>query len=222
MVARPITDCGLPIADARQPCRRLMQSIHGKIDAGGDDAAEISALPIDDIEGCGSTEIDHHQRSSILMMSRERIEKAVGADLFRCVHFDLEPPIQAGLGDDRLDVEPVAAEPAQMVAERRRDHRADDRAGDIGGFDADAFDQRFQPDAVFVRCALRLGGEPPGAAPFRAVMYRENNIGIAGIDHEQHAGVGLHEDPRRISPVEKRSIRFSTFNSNSPWGDRPA
>jgi hypothetical protein len=41
-----------------------------------------------------------------------------------------------------------------------------------------------QPHGIFIGSAVRARGNAPTPAPFRAVMDRENNIGIAGINGE--------------------------------------
>ena len=47
-------------------------------------------------------------------------------------------------------------------------------------------EQAHQPDAVFVRRALRIGADAPDAAPRLAVTHRENDVGVAAVYDEKH------------------------------------
>ncbi len=46
--------------------------------------------------------------------------------------------------------------------------------------------QREQPHGVFVRGALGVGADAPDAAPLAAVMDGEDDVGVAGVDDEDH------------------------------------
>ena len=118
----------------------------------------------------------------------ERVEQPVGADLGRIVDADVEAPVQRGAGDQRLDVEPVAAKAAQVI-ERGRHDGADHRGGDVVALEADMAEQGQQPDAVFVGGALRVGTDTPDAAPCGAVAHGEDDVGVAAVYDEQHGQV---------------------------------
>ena len=47
-------------------------------------------------------------------------------------------------------------------------------------------DQGQQPDGVFVGGALRVGADAPTAAPAGRVVDGEDDVGVAGINDEQH------------------------------------
>ena len=94
----------------------------------------------------------------------ERVQQAVGADLVRVVDLDLEAPVERGARDQRLDAEPVPAQPAQMV-QRGRHHRAEHGGAISVALQPDVGEQRQQPHRVFVGGALRVGADAPGAAP---------------------------------------------------------
>ena len=98
----------------------------------------------------------------------QRVQQPVGADLVGIVDPDLEAPVERGARDQRLDAEPVAAEPAQMI-QRGRHHGADHRGGDLGrasgrhGRAASSARRRIRPRCAAASVAMRQ--MPRQAAP---------------------------------------------------------
>ena len=82
------------------------------------------------VERGGGAEIDDDQRAAEVPVARQRVQQAVGADLVGVVDLDLETPVERGAGDQRLDIEPLPAQPAQMV-QRGGNDGADDRGADL-------------------------------------------------------------------------------------------
>ena len=111
-------------ADARQPGRRLVQRLDRQVDARRDGAAQIGAVGIYHVESGRGAEIDHHQRLLEQVIGRQRVQQPVRPHLRRRVHADFEAPIQRRAGNQRLHLEPVAAQAAQMI-QGRRHHGAD-------------------------------------------------------------------------------------------------
>jgi hypothetical protein len=78
------------------------------------------------------------------------------------------------------------------VIQRGGHHSADHRGRDVLSLQAGVLDQCQQPDRIFIRGALRVGADTPTAAPTRRIVDGEDDIGVAGIDDEQH---GFVPDP---------------------------
>ncbi len=106
------------------------------------------------------------------------------------------------------------------MVERGRHHGADHRGGDVGRLQPDMGEQRLQPDAVFVRRALRLGADAPDAAPLAPVMHGEDDVRVAGIDDEQHR----LSAPRRSGsrPSDRRWMPPAPCSSRLPSSSSPA
>jgi hypothetical protein len=43
-----------------------------------------------------------------------------------------------------------------------------------------------QPDEIFIRRALVIGGDAPGGQEFLAVPDREDGVGVAAVDGKKH------------------------------------
>ena len=167
-----------------------------QVDAGGDGATQIRAVAVHHVERGRGAEIDHDQRAAVTLVPGEGVEQPVGADFGRVVDLDLEAPIEVGPGDQRLDVEPVAAEAAEMV-QGGGDDGADDGTADLGRLHVRVLQEGQQPDGVFVRGALGVRADAPNAPPSGAIVYGEDDVGVAGVDDEQHVreGQGAALDP---------------------------
>ena len=140
----------------------------------------------DDIESRRRAEVDDDQVALMLGMSRDHVERTVGADVLRLVDIELERPVSASLsGDQRFDVEIFAREHFEIV-ERARDDRADDHGRDIGLRVALKLQQLVKPDGILVRGAPRIGRDAPARLDGPAVDKREDEVRITGIDGEQH------------------------------------
>ena len=76
--------------------------------------------------------------------------------------------------------------------------------------------QRQQPDGVFVGGPVAAGGDAPAAAPFCAVMHGEDDIGVAGIDASSMASAPPHGDSTR-----RRGWRAGSPSSRPAAGCHP-
>ena len=117
-------------ADARQAGGGLVKGLKRQVDARADDAAEVGTRTVYHIERGRGTKIDDDQRAAEVPVAGQGVQQAVGADFVRVVDLDLEPPVERGAGDQRLDGEPVPAQPAQVI-QRGGDDGADDRRVDL-------------------------------------------------------------------------------------------
>ena len=111
-------------------------------------------------------------------------------------------------GDQRLDAEIFGREHFEIV-QRARHHRADDHRVDVVLGEALEREQLVQPDRIFVGGAARIGRDPPAGADHPVLDQREDEIGIAGVDGEQH-GRFLGAD--RADGERRRRISLDTLS----------
>ncbi len=143
-------------ADAGQAGGGVVQGFEREIDAGGDDAAEIGAVVIDDVEGGRGAEIHHDERAAEAFVAGQRVDQAVGTHFLGVVHLDGEAPVEGGAGDQWFQVEPVAAEAAQVVQRGGHDG-ADDGGEDFVRLQVGVIEQGEEPDSVFIGGAVGFG-----------------------------------------------------------------
>ena len=97
-----------------------------------------------------------------------------------------DTPIRRRLaGNDRLDLEILGGKHGKIVRRARHHGGDDDR---VNVLTAVAFDREKleQPDGIFVRRAARVGRDPPATLDVTPVDERELDVGVAGVDDEQH------------------------------------
>ena len=70
--------------------------------------------------------------------------------------------------------------------EGARDNGADDDAGNDAALIALKRQQLAQPDRIFVGGAARIGGDAPARLDLAPFDERKDDVGVAGIDREQH------------------------------------
>ena len=117
------------------------------------------------------------------------VERPVGADILRFVDIELDRPGRRPLsGDQRFNSEIFVRENFEIV-ERARDDRPDDHGMHIALRQAFELEQLMEPDRIFVGRPARVGRDPPARADVAAVDQGEDEVGIAGIDGEQHGRV---------------------------------
>ena len=118
------------------------------------------------------------------------VERAVGADILRLVDVELRAarrPRPARRSAARRP-EIFVREHFEIV-ERARDDRADDHRLDVGSAKAFELEQLVQPDRILIGGAPRIGRDPPARLDLAVLDQREDEIGVAGVDGEQHDGV---------------------------------
>ena len=187
-MVRPITRgaVGRLDRDARQPRGGGDQRVQRQVDAGRDDAAFIGARIIDHVEGGGGAEIDDDQIAFVERVGGDGVEHPVGADRFGLGDVELDPPFGRRLaGDERLDAEIFGGEHFEIV-KRARHHRADDHRLDVGLGEAFEREQLVQPDRILIGGPPRIGRDPPARADHAVLDQSEDQVGVAGVDGEQH------------------------------------
>ena len=133
-------------------------------------------------------------------MRGDRVERAVGADRRRLDDVELDAVDRPAAARRRARSTPkyLLAEHLQIV-ERARHDRADDDGGHVVAGEAFELEQLVQPHRIFVGGAARIGGDPPARADLPAFVHqREDDVGVAGIDREQH---GARPQSRKTSPA---------------------
>ena len=114
------------------------------------------------------------------------VERAVGADVLRLVDVERDRPGRRALArDQRLDLEIFAGEHFEIVQRARHDG-ADDHRVDVGLGIAFELEQLVQPDGILVGGPPRVGRDPPARLDLAPVDQREDEVGVAGVDGEQH------------------------------------
>ena len=123
----------------------------------------------------------------VAVLRRDRIGDPVGADILRRhVDIDADPETAVRLADDqRLAGEITLAQPDQV--ERGLGHHVgDDRGVDIAARQPAERHQLGQPHRIFVGGALWVGRRPPRRAQLVAGIDGKDDVGVSGIDGEQH------------------------------------
>jgi hypothetical protein len=75
--------------------------------------------------------------------------------------------------------------------QRARHDGADDYRAHIGASIALKFQQLMEPDRILIRRPPRIGRDPPTGADCLVLDEREDEVGVAGIDGEQHGGLRM-------------------------------
>ena len=147
------------------------------------------------------------------------VERAVGADALRLVDVERDRPVRRALpGDQRLDAEIFLGEHFEVV-QRARDDGADDHRVDVAAAIAFELEQLVQPDRIFVGGAPRIGGDPPARRDLAALDQREDDVGVAGIDREQHGGALA--DARQLRAHELTSPAWMMLDRCRPSQAQP-
>ena len=96
-----------------------MECLDRQVDTGSDDAAEIGAIRVDDIESGGGTEVDDDAGAAVFFECSYGIYDAVGADFRGIVVMHRHAGFNSGLDQERLGIEVALADLPQHGIERR-------------------------------------------------------------------------------------------------------
>ena len=99
---------------------------------GSDGAAEELALCGDDVEGGGGAHVDDDGGAAEQIEGGDAVDDAVGADFAGVVGEDGKAGLDAGLDEERADVEEGFADAAEGGVERRDDGGDGDAGDDVG------------------------------------------------------------------------------------------
>ena len=91
--------------DAAQPCRPIEERIGAQAKAGCDCAAEILAASGDDLKLCCGAEIDHDAWAAILLICGNAVGVRSAPSSLGVVDEQRHSGLDAGLDEERLDVE---------------------------------------------------------------------------------------------------------------------
>ena len=83
-----------------------------------------------------------------------------------------------------------------------RDHRGNDGLAHILTLEPLDGQELHQPDRIFITRTARIGSDAPARLDGEAVKQRENDIGVADIDGEQHGF------PSRFSLNQQGALRL--------------
>src|SRR6185437_13016191 len=198
-----------------------MQGFGRKVRARRDDAAFVIAIRAHDVEGGGGSEIDDDERALVGFMRRDGVDQAVRANRIGAIHLDADAEIDVSVADDHgFAFEIFAAEHAQ-VEQRSGNDGGDNGRVDIGEAKARERDQRLEQDGVFIGRARGFGDGAPFGAHFLAVINREDDVGVTGVDGEQHIYYPKKTSPAAIARVlpcvsRRMSAPVSSMPSNMP------
>jgi hypothetical protein len=179
--------------DARQLGGVADKRIERQVDAGRDDAALVGAIEIDGIEGRRRAEIDDDEITG-LGMGGNGIDRAIRTQRARLVHVDVDRIADRPLArDQRLDPEVVGGKHLQVVQRAGHDGGNDDLRHRLA-IDAADGEQLHEPYRVFIAGPAWIGGDAPARLQLAIPRPRrrcrleqgENDVGVAGIDGEQH------------------------------------
>ena len=151
-------------------------------------------------------------------MGGNGVQYAVGADAGGLLDIELHAPARRALPrDQRRRVEIFLRQHFEIV-QRARDHRADDHRLDVASGIAFELQQLVKPNGILVGGAARVGGDAPARADFAAFDKREDEVGISGIDCEQHQPC-----PKETSPAcMTRTLPSAKRSRSAPLGSSPS
>ena len=168
----------------------------------------------------------------MLGVGGDGVERAVGADIVRLVDVERDRPRRRALpGDQRLDLEIFARQHFEIV-ERARHHGADDRprrrrpcakpSSSSNWWSHTAYWSAVRRGSVAIRQRVR---------DLAAVDQREDEIGVSGVDGEQH-GARLSRCARELASMfsratdvagaDDRGSPSSVRRRSAPSGSRPS
>jgi hypothetical protein len=183
-VLRPTTFAGFAIS-TRELGRAREEGVGADGEAGGEHPPEVLALGRDDVEVGRGPEVDDDDPALGLVVARDGVGDAVGADLARVLDEDRHAGPDPGPHDERLAPEGSPHELQHRLGERGDDARDDGRLDGVGGH------------AVHREKRSKLHGVLVGRAPARALdaeLVRkalsfeetEDDVGVADVDRKEH------------------------------------
>ena len=138
----------------------------------------------------GRAEVDHHGRPPVLLVRRDRVGDAIGADLLRVVVEDRHAGAHPRLDHERVEPEVAPGH----VAQRRGDPRHPGAHRDavdlvVEGEPVEA-EELLDHERELVGGALGRGGDAPVVGEIGPVEESDDGLGVAGVDREQHVSRG--------------------------------
>src|SRR6185312_1786933 len=153
----------------------------------------------------------------------------------RPVDIGLDAEIEGRIPHDQRLAFQVGAAKGPQIEQHRRHHGGDDGGIQIGEGELFQCEQLAEPHRIFVGGARHLGHCPPLLAHFLAVIDGEDDIGVAGIDGEQHLFLfsrGRTENrkytfpgrahQKNTSPAVMARVCLPSFRSSAPWSSMPS
>ena len=181
--------CGALDVDAAQAGGAIEKRVGAEAQAGRDGAAEILAAGGDDFKLGRGAEVDHDARAAVFLICGDAVGNAIGAKLGGVVDQQLHAGLDAGLDEERLDVEVGFADLAQRGVDGRNDG-GDDDVGDLARRHAVHLEKIDEEDAVLVDGLRAMRGDAPvrGELGLGAIelVEAEGRVGVADIESEQH------------------------------------
>src|SRR3569833_1435810 len=165
----------------------LGQRVDRDLDARGDRAADVLPLGRDRVERRRGAEVDHDRRAAVDVRGGQRVDDAVGPDLFGVVHAYGDAGLDARLHDHRGDVAVVAAARLAHLVQHRGDGGAERDPADVGlGQQRALLHEALEHDRDLVRGASSVGVDPPVYDDLFALEQAEHRMGVTDVDREQH------------------------------------
>ena len=131
VVLVPMILVGFLIFDAGEAGGAGEERVGGDAETRSDGSAEELAFAGDDVEGGGGAHVDDDGGAAEHVECGDAVDDAVGADFAGVVGEDGEAGLDAGLDEERLDLEEVFADAAQRGVERRDDGGDGDAVDDV-------------------------------------------------------------------------------------------
>src|SRR5882672_6290094 len=179
-----------------------------KIDTRRNDAAFIIAFLAHDIERRGGAEVDYDESALVTVVRRHSVGETIGADAVGAIIVDRKSRRDIRGTDNQRFAMQIAPTQIPKIEERVRHDGGDDGLIEIAEVQAFEFQKLRQPNAILVGGAACRGCGAPLRANGVALADREDDVGISGVDGEQH-GYGVRKN---TSPAVMRV--------NSPSGLR--
>jgi len=161
-----------------------VQGLHRQIRSRSDGSAAIGPGRVDHVERGRRAEIHDDGRGLAVQHDRRRVRQTVRADGRGVRQFDFKPR-RLMRNDERHAAKRLPAQPVQMKIRVRHDG-TQGRAAHLPEIQPVLPEKLEQPRGVFVRRPLAVGPAPPDAALRFALVQGEDDVGVSGVDDEQH------------------------------------
>ena len=189
-VVRPITDrlsVGASIAMRGSLAAAVTRASSDRLMPGRDDPAFVGAGIIDHVEGGGGAEIDDDQVALVERVGGDRVEHPVGADRSAARRRRARSPIRPAPCPATSGSTPkyLAASTSRLWSARGTTVPMITASTSALG-EAFELEQLVEPDRILVGGAPRIGGDPPAGADHAVLDQGEDEVGVAGVDGEQH------------------------------------